>query len=329
MLETREVQMPGEFLDTNESDRLEALHRYRILDTDPEEAFDDLTILASYICDTPIALISLVDEDRQWFKSRVGISTEETSRSVSICAHAIQQSDLFVVPDTLDDDRFRDNVLVTAEPHVRFYAGAPLASREGEALGTLCVIDRRPRNLTQAQRDALSALCRQVEAQLELRRNLMDLREALESIERLGALMPYCSRCELNITIPANLDNVDTVREGVTELLEGKGWSEGRIGEVALALDEALSNAIEHGCKNDPSKEVQCLVSFDENGDIVLVVRDPGPGFKPTAIADPRDPANLLKSRGRGVFLINQLMDSVEFADQGRQVEMRKQRKTE
>lgn len=313
-------------LETREERRLRALRRYRILDTDPEAAFDDLTLLASTICETPIALISLVDEDRQWFKSKIGVEASETSRSVSFCAHAIQQDGLFVVRDTLDDDRFRENALVTGDPHIRFYAGAPVISREGEALGTLCVVDRTPRDLTPAQREALAALQRQVSAQLELRRNLMELRETLESIERLGGLMPYCSRCELNMVIPADLDHVETVREGVNELLEGKGWSQKDIDEVGLALDEALSNAIEHGCGNDPSKEVQCLVSFDENGEIVLVVRDPGTGFEPSKVDDPLDPKNLLRSRGRGVFLINQLMDSVDFADRGRQVEMRKRR---
>jgi len=311
-------------LDTNEERRLRALHRYRILDTDPEAAFDDLAHLASYICETPIALISLVDEDRQWFKSKVGLDVDETSRSVSFCAHAIQHEGLFLVPDTLADDRFRENELVTGEPRIRFYAGAPLSSREGEAVGTLCVIDREPRRLSQAQVDALLALRRQVESLLELRRNLDDLREALEDIERLSGLVQYCSTCELDMTIPADLDHVETVREGLNELLEGKGWSQKNIDEIGLALDEALSNAIEHGCGGDPTKSVQCLVSFDEEGEIVLVVRDPGEGFDPGEVEDPLDPKNILRSRGRGVFLINQLMDKVEFADQGRQVEMRK-----
>src|SRR5271168_2914127 len=109
----------------DEAGRLKALHKYRILDTDPEQAFDDLTLIASQICGTPIALITLVDENRQWFKSRVGLEMQQTSRSISFCAHAIQQQGIFVVQDALNDPRFRDNALVLGEPHIRFYAGKP------------------------------------------------------------------------------------------------------------------------------------------------------------------------------------------------------------
>src|ERR687891_589763 len=111
---------------TGEAERLAALRRYRILDTDPERAFDDLALIASQICGTPIALITLVDADRQWFKARVGVTTQETSRSVSFCSHAIAQTDLYVVPDAREHSTFRDNPMVTGDPHIRFYAGAPL-----------------------------------------------------------------------------------------------------------------------------------------------------------------------------------------------------------
>ena len=163
----------------NEAARVEALHKYAILDTEPEQAFDDLVLLASFICKTPIALISLVDEDRQWFKSKVGVSISETSREIAFCATAIQHPDVFVIPDTLNDERFRNNPLVVSEPNVRFYAGAPLIDEEGHALGTICVIDRIPRDLIPDQRAALKALSRLVLAQLEFRRNLMLLKEAL------------------------------------------------------------------------------------------------------------------------------------------------------
>jgi len=163
----------------NEEARVIALDKYAILDTDPEQFFDDLTLLASHVCNTPIALISLVDEDRQWFKSRVGLDASETSRDIAFCSTAILQADVFVIPDALADERFRDNPLVVSDPHIRFYAGAPLINEDGYALGTLCVVDRAPRELAPEQKEALKALSRLVLAQLEFRRNLILLKEAL------------------------------------------------------------------------------------------------------------------------------------------------------
>jgi GAF domain-containing protein len=163
----------------NESARIVALQKYAILDTEPERAFDDLVLLATVICNAPIALISLVDQDRQWFKSKVGVTISETPREIAFCAAAIRQPDVFVVPDTFNDERFRNNPLVTSEPNIRFYAGAPLINEEGFALGTICVIDRTPREFGDGQQAALKALSRLVLAQLEFRRNLMLLKEAL------------------------------------------------------------------------------------------------------------------------------------------------------
>jgi GAF domain-containing protein len=163
----------------NEAARVEALHKYAILDTEPEQAFDDLVLLASFVCKTPMAMISLVDEDRQWFKSKVRISVSETPREIAFCATAIQQPDVFVVPDTLKDERYRNNPLVVSEPNVRFYAGAPLIDEDGHALGTICVVDRVPREFVPDQQAALKALSRLVLAQLEFRRNLILLKEAL------------------------------------------------------------------------------------------------------------------------------------------------------
>ena len=171
----------------NEAKRIKVLWQYDILDTVPEEVFDELTELAAHICGAPIALITLVDENRQWFKSKVGVSVQETGRDISLCAHAILQDDLFIIPDTTLDARFKDNPLVTVSPKIRFYAGAPLISPNGHALGTLCVLDKVPRELTEDQKQALRILSRHVMTQLELRRHTLELAKARADREKIRA----------------------------------------------------------------------------------------------------------------------------------------------
>ncbi len=156
----------------NEALRLDALHQAHILGTPSEEAFDDLTRLAASLCGVPIAAVSLVDAERQWLKSALGLETRETPRSAAFCAHTILQTDIFVVPDTLEDQRFAEHPLVTGDPYIRFYAGAPLVTPEGYALGSLCVIDRVPRELTEDQKAALQILARQAAGQIELARRV-------------------------------------------------------------------------------------------------------------------------------------------------------------
>src|SRR5277367_5639610 len=179
-----EVVMTASAFNSLEANRIAALDRYAILDTEPEEAFDALVVLAAYVCKTPMAMLSLVDDHRQWFKSKVGVQIRETPRESSICAHAIQQSELFIVPDTQEDERFRESPLVVNEPHIRFYAGAPLINEEGFALGTLCVVDRQPRVLDEEQKEALSALRKLAVGQMELRLNLQLLKDALNDRTR-------------------------------------------------------------------------------------------------------------------------------------------------
>jgi GAF domain-containing protein len=180
----------------NEAERLAALRDYRILDTAAEQAYDDITALAAQICDVPIAMISLVDESRQWFKSRLGLNEQETPRDVAFCAHAILQAEPLIVRDALKDLRFADSALVTRSPNIRFYAGFPLSSPEGFALGTLCAIDRRPRRLSDPQKHAMQALSRQVMALLELRRVSNRMAEALEKVKTLHGLLPICAWCK-------------------------------------------------------------------------------------------------------------------------------------
>jgi anti-sigma regulatory factor (Ser/Thr protein kinase) len=338
--------MPAEAnADAKEQARLQALHSYKILDTDPEKAFDDLTILASHICDTPVALISLIDSDRQWFKSRVGLSVTETPREVAFCNVAIQQSDLFIVPDATKDARFSSNPFVVSDPKIRFYAGAPITSSDGHPLGTLCVVDVVPRELTPSQQNALLALSHQVQAQFELRKNLMELRvalqerdkaeaerdrtivelkNALDHVSRLSGLLPACSVCKLDVIIPADPNAISGVVDGVMQIARQMKCAEGNEYQIDLALREALANAIVHGCENDPTKKVECCVACTESSDIVIVVRDPGQGFSPSAIPNPLAQENLGSSHGRGIYLINQLMDEVSFERNGAEIRMRK-----
>ena len=189
----------------DEAERLAALEAYQVLDTLPEESFDDLTRIAASICDMPIALISLVDADRQWFKSRFGLTTAETPRAVSFCGHVVADGRLLVVEDATLDQRFADNPLVTDGPVVRFYAGAPLLTPTNHVLGTLCVIDHEPRQLSAERLDTLAALARQVVSQLELRLSLRRLAEERERLAQASQVKSqFLARMSHELRTPLN-----------------------------------------------------------------------------------------------------------------------------
>ena len=287
-------------------------------------------------------------ESRRSLEAWVGIEATAAARDIALRAHTIQADGLFVVADTLDDDRFREHPLVVGEPRIRFCAGSPLVTRDGHAVGSLCVIDRLPRTLTSEQRATLAALTRQAVAQLELRTNLRELARALQGrglreaaqrrfiqelqgelarAKQLGALLQFCSACEFDMTVPANPAAIRAVTEGIAEALRSKAGVFGREFEIELALQEALANAISHGCQGDTTKSVRCCVTCQEDGDVRIVVRDPGRGFDLVGVANPLDSDNVLKASGRGIFLMKQLMDEVSFADDGRELHMHKARR--
>ncbi|MDH3726385.1 MAG: PAS domain S-box protein [Myxococcales bacterium] len=199
----------------DEAGRLKALEGYRVMDTPPEDAFDGLTTLVARILNVPIALVSLVDADRQWFKSRYGLDAPETPRDISFCGHVVAEQEILVVPDAFEDDRFHDNPLVTGDPRVRFYAGFPLTTPDGHVLGTLCAIDHNARQMTDQQLDTLRILGRQTADQLELRRQLLTSKDALASLadseERLRTLFETAVDAIITINEDGVIDRVNAV----------------------------------------------------------------------------------------------------------------------
>ncbi len=232
-----------------ESKRTEALLQYQILDTAPEDSFDALTRLAAYICQTPVASIGLTDRNRQWFKSKIGFNSKEEPRDDTFCAYTILHNDLFVVQDTLTDERFATNPFVISDPYIRFYAGVPLVNLDGLILGTLCVLDYIPRNLSSEQQEALHIVAFQVVTQLELRRNLKVLKQNLSEREIL--LKEINHRVKNNLQIISGLlqlqsqsvtdsHTIDILRESQyrvesMSLIHKQLYSSSNLGETNLA----------------------------------------------------------------------------------------------
>lgn len=235
----------------NESLRLKALREYSILDTLPEKEYDDITQLASQICGTSISTISLIDEKRQWFKSKVGLSVDETSKDVSFCGHAIMDSDkIFTVKDSRLDERFYNNPLVVGEPHVIFYTGVPLVSPEGFALGTLCVIDDVPKELNQKQLSALKALSNQVVSLFELRKNKMLLERLTSDLEVRNKELEKFARVAAH-DIKSPLNNISSLTEILLYQYSNKLDDEGKMMMQMLdtssqSLRELVDGILEH-----------------------------------------------------------------------------------
>ena len=255
----------------NEKERLEELLSYDVLDTLPEESFDAITAIAAQICQTSISLVSLVDDKRQWFKSNLGLDAGETPKDIAFCAHAINRPEsLMVVNDALLDERFADNPLVTGNPNIRFYAGAPLISSSGLPLGTLCVIDTKPKELNDDQLKALKALSNQVMAQLELRKSLKEIKQKHTELEqRTEDLSRFAHLVSHDLKSP--LRAMATLSEMILEESRGKLNSEAEsalhmlIGKATHAyklVDGILQHILSGEHANEP-EEIQ-LDSFIE-----------------------------------------------------------------
>lgn len=246
-----------------ERERIRALESYAILDTPAEKEFDDLTALASYICGTPVSLISLITEDRQWFKSNIGFDRPETPRSISFCQHALSGEGLLEIKDTLQDERFRDNPLVTDNPNIRFYAGSPLLNAEGHTLGTLCVIDTVPKQLNEEQKKALDVLARQVVAHFELRLKKQQLEKERQRLEEANQRLKQFVHI-VSHDLKGPIQNLQALAEWLEDDLradnrEGLAEAIGFVRERAAAMENLVNGLLQYSLtqvRDLPKEEV-------------------------------------------------------------------------
>jgi signal transduction histidine kinase len=271
-----------------ESERLKLLESYSILDTLPEIDFDNITAIASEICNTPISLVTLIDSKRQWFKSHHGLIVSETPREFAFCAHAINDNnDIFIIQDARKDARFNDNPLVTGDPHVIFYAGVPLVNDDNLPLGTLCVIDNKPKLLSQTQVQALKALANQVMNLLELRKTKTQLENALKDIEQINRELESFAYIAAH-DLKSPLNNISSLANIILDSYGEKMNEEGQnfislIVQSSDKLKKIIDGLLEYSKSNTMLKEdkvevnlmelvkdIEGLFDFENNCEITL-----------------------------------------------------------
>jgi len=313
----------------NESERLETLYNYDILDTQPEKEFDDLVKLASQICETPISLVSLVDNERQWFKAKVGLEARQTSRDVSFCAHAIHDDQIMVVNDAWEDERFSDNPLVTENPNIRFYAGVPLVSPQGIKLGTLCVIDTNPRDLDEHQIFALETLSQQVIKQMELKLHNRELEKSLEKIETQNRKLNKLNRTngKLLSIISHDLRSPLTSLSGFLSLFEENSLSQDEVIKTTQGLKvmlnsstDLLDNLLQWGASrvSDDVIKLQSLQLTDLVNDIKASAQVMAQEKNNTIYSHVEDNYTLRADSVMLRFVIRNLMqNAIKFTDNG------------
>jgi len=299
----------------NEAQRLAALERYDILDSEREQAYDDFTSLAAHICGTPMALIGLIDDRRQWFKSTHNMAGTETPRELTFCAHTLVDNQMLVIPDTFKDQRFHDHPSVTDAPKIRFYAGAPIVTDDGYGLGTLCVIDDQPRTLTSAQTSALAALSRQVMAHLELRRAMMTLRGTEAAKKKFVANVSHELRTPLTSirgALALTLDGDASLDADSRDLLSAAHRSANRL--LALVNDLLDLEKVGSGELSVVKKDCALASALERAADTVRpIAADTGVALKiaPTTVRLFADSERLAQ------VVINLLANAVRFSPKG------------
>lgn len=303
----------------NENARLNALKEYSILDTLPEKEYDDITQLASQICGTSISTISLIDEKRQWFKSKVGIDVDSTDKALSFCGHAIVEPDkIFTVNDSRLDDRFSDNPLVIGEPRVIFYTGVPLVSPEGFALGTLCVIDDKPKELDDEQLKALKALSNQVVSLFELRKSKMLLERFANDLENRNKELEKFARVAAH-DIKSPLNNISSLTEILlhqyaSELDDDAKMMMTMLDSSSKTLRELVDGILEHSKSDHILTENRSVFNLDKLVNQCIELLDGRNEYK--FIKDFKETLLIVNKVALQQILLNLISNAIKYNDQ-------------